>query len=135
MEIKEGSFIYFARKDIILAKHDFSVDMDSTCIHCQQAIEKSLKAVIEAKGGKPPHTHNLTVLADKTGIESLKELDSDLRFISSTYFDLRYPGSYMPITEKSAKLAIALAESIYSTCISEIESICTPYETTSIFSE
>ena len=135
MEIKKGSFLYVAEKKLDIAKILFSHDLDEACIQCQQCIEKSLKAVIEARGEKPPYVHNLNVLAEKSGMELLKEFDSDLRFINSTYFDLSYPSSYAPVTEKSAKIALSVAEDIYNKCKVEVSRIQESFEPTDLFKD
>ena len=59
--------------------------------HAQQAIEKSLKAIIEYEKIEISKTHNLKRLYKK--IEHIIELDKNrLDFINELYIDSRYPG-------------------------------------------
>ena len=59
--------------------------------HSQQAIEKSLKALIEYKKLPMAKTHNLEKLYKK--LDNMIELDYDrLELINESYIDSRYPG-------------------------------------------
>ncbi|HFE64142.1 MAG TPA: HEPN domain-containing protein [Caldithrix sp.] len=60
--------------------------------HAQQAIEKSLKAVLEEKETKVPRTHNLITL--KELVEKYLKINIEeelLTGINETYIDTRYP--------------------------------------------
>jgi len=60
--------------------------------HSQQAIEKSLKAILEEKESKVPRTHNLIALIGKVkkylNLRIEEELIAEL---NETYIDSRYP--------------------------------------------
>jgi HEPN domain-containing protein len=59
--------------------------------HSQQAIEKSLKALIEYKKLPMAKTHNLEKLYKK--LDNMIELDYDrLELVNESYIDSRYPG-------------------------------------------
>lgn len=67
---------------------------DAVCFHCQQCIEKMLKAVLIQSGVNPPRIHDLVVLSDH-----LRKIDSrwspqdkELRFLSQGANLFRYPG-------------------------------------------
>jgi HEPN domain-containing protein len=65
----------------------------SICFHAQQFIEKTLKGIIESNGLIPPKTHDIEYLANRIrdlGYDVPMTLD-DLQFLSSIYFDTRYP--------------------------------------------
>ena len=56
-----------ARNDILDADNNLSakqVPCDTVCFHCQQAVEKLLKAMLSAKGVPPPRTHDLLALLE-----------------------------------------------------------------------
>ncbi len=61
--------------------------------HCQQAVEKLLKAVIvKQTNQRPPHMHELRVLLEKiTGFEISTELAQSVARIDSYYVGSRYP--------------------------------------------
>jgi len=63
------------------------------CFHAQQFFEKLLKGILEAHDVIPPKTHDIEYLVNR-----VKELgyklpvsDQDIMYISSIYFDTRYP--------------------------------------------
>ena len=61
---------------------------------CHQTIEKALKAsIVKQKDETPPYTHNLTILAEKSGIyEQMTESQKDfLDFLEPLNIAARYP--------------------------------------------
>lgn len=61
---------------------------------CHQTIEKALKAfIVKHKDETPPYTHNLTILAEKSGIyEQMTESQKDfLDFLEPLNIAARYP--------------------------------------------
>ena len=85
--------------------------------HAQQAIEKSLKAIIEYEKIEISKTHNLKRLYKK--IEHIIELDKNrLDFINELYIDSRYPGDmgllpYGKPTLEDAKEFYEFAQSVF----------------------
>ena len=66
----------------------------SVTFHSHQAIEKSLKAILEDRNIRIPKTHDLEKLYGmilKAGIE-LKPEEDILEQINEVYIDSRYPG-------------------------------------------
>lgn len=60
--------------------------------HCQQAIEKSLKAVLEENEHVVPKIHDLITLLSSTEEYIELEIDSKLLIlINESYVDARYP--------------------------------------------
>jgi HEPN domain-containing protein len=56
-----------AKNDLLDADNNLAarqVPCDTVCFHCQQAVEKLLKAVLSAKGVPPPRTHDLLSLLE-----------------------------------------------------------------------
>lgn len=63
-----------------------------TSFHCQQAIEKSFKAILEKHSAKIEKTHNLEKLYDKVSKFHKIELDENLLLIiNEMYIESRYP--------------------------------------------
>jgi HEPN domain-containing protein len=67
---------------------------DQTCLHCQQSVEKYLKAILEDQGRPVPKTHDLDELLDLLKIDSptLKKSRRGLLFLSDYAVNARYPG-------------------------------------------
>lgn len=87
-------WLRYAVRDTEVAKLSMDHGYYADCVeHCQQAIEKAMKAQLADGGMIPPKTHNLTELAMRTGVyEKLdvrhKELYQEL---SMLYTRTRYP--------------------------------------------
>lgn len=84
------------------------------CFHCQQAVEKALKALIVAQGGVPPKTHDLLVLSNqcllpKRDVAALQACALDFMEYA---VELRYPGDYEPDAAE-ASAAVAHAKRVY----------------------
>ena len=59
--------------------------------HSHQAVEKSLKALIEYQAKPIQKTHKLQSLVDTTGL-NLNDYDELIQVLDSLYIDSRYPG-------------------------------------------
>lgn len=105
-----------SQSDLKAAEHLLAADdaslYDAVCFHCQQAIEKRLKALLLKKNSRPPKTHDLRVLA---GL--LKEMtppiiiDEDgLDYLHHFAVEYRYPG-YRAVQEE-AQEAILLCKAL-----------------------
>jgi HEPN domain-containing protein len=94
---REGNpqeWLYAAEKDQRAAQHLLDADDYEACaFHCQQAVEKLLKAIIVKQTGKRPvHTHDLRTLMDNiSGIEIASEMRDKVSDIGSYYVGSRYP--------------------------------------------
>ena len=61
---------------------------------CQQAIEKSLKAIIADRTKEmPPRLHNLLELATIAGVDPGKDRSALMRSLTNFYIHSRYPGT------------------------------------------
>ncbi len=86
---------------------------DTACFHAQQAIEKSLKAVIAYHGEAIPHTHDLKLLAvEASSVAPGLELDAErLSAITPYAAELRYDMGFWPDRAKAGE-ALAVAEDV-----------------------
>ena len=116
-----------ARDDLSLIEH-ILLDEHLThlaAFHAQQAIEKSIKALLEAKNLKVPKTHSPNRLFALVGT-GIQEIDSDLLLtLDGLYIELRYPGEFglLPDGKPSlndAQLFYDFAVSIYETVFQQI---------------
>lgn len=87
----------------------------------QQAIEKSLKALIEEKGERVPKIHSLSKLFFLCGGLIDLQIDETLVIaLDSLYIESRYPGEFGLLPEgkptiKQAQLFYDFAKDVYST--------------------
>lgn len=88
-------WLLFAERDLKSSKLLLN-DATLTTIaafHCQQAVEKGLKAIFENQNLKIPRLHNLEILYKKANIEKFVHVDLEiLQRINEGYIDSRYPG-------------------------------------------
>jgi len=83
------------------------------CFHAQQAVEKSLKAVLLAHGVSFPRTHNLRVLVDLLPAALARPGAVDEAVGLTDYAALaRYPGEYEPVSDEEYRAAVRLAEAV-----------------------
>lgn len=88
---------------------------DTACYHAQQAIEKSLKAVLAHRGVAIPRTHNLEDLAQSAvDVNPTLALDIDrLADITPFAVELRYDPDFWPDHDTAAE-AISTARAVRS---------------------
>ena len=87
---------------------------DDLCFDAQQAVEKSLKAVLVHRGIDFPKTHNirsLLELLDPTGSQISKEIWKAMS-LTNYAVETRYPGPAEPVTRSEYREAVALAENV-----------------------
>lgn len=87
--------------------------------YAQQAIEKSLKALIEESGGRVPKIHSLSKLFELCSAFLSISFDDDIIIaLDSLYIESRYPGEFGLLPEgkpnqKQAELFYEFAQNIY----------------------
>jgi len=126
-----NAWIFFADKDLSLAefiveKPEFTGELS---FHCQQAVEKYLKAYLAKSKIKFRKTHDLVELYHL--IKGIKDLNIDeilLKDIRDLYVEIRYPSNIgllsdgsLPTLEK-AKIYLDLAKKIAGIVKAELES-------------
>lgn len=85
---------------------------DAICFHCQQYIEKIIKANIIANGVNVPRTHGLTALLDildKMDIEISDQAYEWASMLEDYAVGIRYPGDYLDPTKEEALAAYDIA--------------------------
>jgi HEPN domain-containing protein len=101
-----------AEADLDVARRIAALDRphhDAVAFHCQQAIEKLLKAAMAARGVEPPKVHDLPELlrrAQTAGLEWSWPL-TELRMLSVAAVHARYPGFGVPAETAIELLHIA----------------------------
>jgi HEPN domain-containing protein len=111
-------WLALARADLAVAR---SVDREDelqrglACFHCQQAAEKSLKAVLVHAGVAFPWTHNLTqlvALVESTTERSAPDEVRAARMLSDYATAMRYPDAIGVATSAALDEALALAAGV-----------------------
>jgi HEPN domain-containing protein len=89
---------------------------EDLCYDCQQAVEKSLKALLINRNIEFPWTHSISKLleiAEQSGIYIPDEI-KDSVILTDYAVETRYPGDYAPVDEDMYKEALKLAEKVVS---------------------
>ena len=87
--------------------------LEIICFHCQQSVEKALKACLYSRSIRPPRTHDLDEfisLCDNSQISELRELTIPLNDYSVM---IRYP-SHEEVNQDDKNQAIAIARKTVS---------------------
>lgn len=86
---------------------------------CQQAVEKTLKALIVHRSHQfPPRLHNLSRLAQEAGLPDNHAFADDLRELSAYYIQSRYP-------EEIGEIASGVTSEISAEALGKTEKILT----------
>ena len=95
--------------------------------HSQQAIEKSLKALIEESGDRIPKIHSLSKLFNSCSVYIDFQFDEDLIIaLDSLYLESRYPGEFGLLPEgkptlKQAQMFHDFANKIYLSVMHQLQ--------------
>lgn len=114
-----------AANDLFTARHVLSAmdgPTDTPCFHAQQAVEKTLKAVLTAAGLQAERTHDLPVLLDQAvavlpGLATHREWSIQL---SEYAVVVRYPVEVEEPARSEAEAAVAAAAVVYAACAAHL---------------
>ncbi len=107
-----------ARNDLlsaqILVEHRPPV-LDTAMFHCQQAVEKTLKAFLVWKAVPFEKVHSLPYLLDLCEAEEpdLVSLRDSVEALSPFAVEIRYPGEVMEISLQEAVDALTTAQAVW----------------------
>jgi HEPN domain-containing protein len=97
-DFRNAEYVMTMRKDC---------PFDTVCYHCQQCMEKYLKAVLIFEEVEFPRTHDLVVLFNLSLIlKSLGINIQDLQPLNRYSIEARYPGDWEHVEEAEAKSAL-----------------------------
>lgn len=108
-------WVRYAKRDLGLASIPASDDAMRECLafHIQQAVEKSIKAVLVSRSIDFPYTHNLKILLDLLPSDLSLPVDADeVAGLTDYVVSGRYPGEYEPVTKEDFDKALRLTESV-----------------------
>lgn len=109
------AWLAHARSDLRIAEACIEgVFLEDLCYHAQQAAEKALKAVLLAKNGSFPYTHNLAELVYRLQCLGVQVPQTILDAVGLTSYavERRYPGFDQELTEQDRRLATGMAASV-----------------------
>jgi HEPN domain-containing protein len=116
-----------AAKDDLILLEDIKNNVHITnliAFHSQQAIEKSLKAVIESKNQKVPKTHKLQQLFELVDIKI--DLNDNLinliHLLDELYIDSRYPNDFGLLPY--GKPSLEDAKEFYEFALTVFDKVC-----------
>lgn len=93
-EADPKEWLRYAENDRRAAQHLLEAeDYEACAFHCQQAVEKLLKAVVvKQTGQRPRHTHEMSALLEQLGdFEIEVEIAQSISSIGVYYLGARYP--------------------------------------------
>jgi HEPN domain-containing protein len=97
---------------------------DTVSYHCQQCVEKYLKALLIFRGIDFPRTHDLVVLFNLLReVETLTVQVQDVQPLNRYSIESRYPGDWEPIDESEVRSAFEMAKNIRSVIRPILESV------------
>ena len=101
------------------------VATSSVCFHCQQAVEKFLKAYLIANGVDIKKTHNIEFLLSECSDIDKDFVEIDPKELSDFAVDARYPGDmYIPDERETLeykRIAVEIKEIVESKIFKIIE--------------
>jgi len=115
-----------ANKDLRTAEHELSNPdsvTESVCFHCQQAVEKYLKAYLVFLNILFPKTHEIGELITKceTEDEGIKILKEEADFLTDYAVEVRYPDDWFEPTHDESEEAVEIAKKVRDYIASKIK--------------
>lgn len=112
-----SSWLNKAKKDLLSARHELSFKdavTETVCFHCQQAVEKYLKAYLVYLGIPFTKTHEIGELITKceSKDKEISKLKEEADKLTDYAVEVRYPDELYEPTLKEAKEAFEIAMKI-----------------------
>ena len=88
---------------------------EDLCFDAQQAVEKSLKAILIKLNQSFPKTHSIGILLkliEEADVEIPKNINQ-AKLLTAYAVDARYPGDYEPVNKEEYKEALKIAEDVF----------------------
>jgi len=110
-------WIIKALEDFKIAKHELSFPEEETstgpvCFHCQQVVEKLLKAYLVLKGVDFGRTHDLEVLLKLCSEQDSEFMNLDIGHLTDYAVEVRYPEEFYIPSVEEAKECFEIASNI-----------------------
>ena len=106
-----------AKNDLITAQQTLALldgPTDTPCFHAQQAVEKSLKALLTAEGVAFPRTHDLMPLLElaRAVLPDLERFRNAFAELTDYAVEVRYPGDFIDPSREDAQAALETARQV-----------------------
>ena len=98
-----------------LGKVSQGILYEDLCFDAQQAVEKSLKAILIKLNKSFPKTHSIGILLkliEEAGVE-IPENINQAKLLTVYAVDARYPGDYEPVSKEEYNEALKIAEDVF----------------------
>jgi len=121
-------WIELADKDLALAEHTAKTmrpaPYEIVCFHCQQFVEKYLKAFLVSSGQEPPYIHDLVKLTALCESENKAFSEIKQKCIALTEYGVqpRYPNN-MQMNEEDMKGALHFAADIKTFMLKKVSEL------------
>lgn len=120
------AWLDIAENDLISAQRLIEVEpyiLDTACFHCQQSVEKNLKAFLVVNGIEPERTHSISYLLEQCGKFDNVFTSIDQKRLDTFAVVIRYPHSAELPTIEETKELFELAKSIKAIVLERIGKI------------
>jgi len=96
---------------------------DSVCFHCQQYVEKLLKALLTKNGVEAPRTHDIRRLAQMAEpfVQGLSDFIEQADKLTIYGVETRYPGRLLAVGLDQMRQAIEIAEEVGNIILSKLD--------------
>ena len=96
---------------------------EDLCFDCEQAVEKSLKALLVSIDLSFPRTHSISHLIELIEEQNIKVPDEIKDSISLTAYAVstRYPGDFEPVDEQEYQEALEISDKVFNWVKAKIE--------------
>ena len=97
--------------------------LDTACFHCQQAVEKALKAYLIWRGVSFERVHSLTYLLDLCQVQEpqFAALMDKAETLAPYAIEIRYPGAAIDVSQEEAQEALAITEAVWNFVLALID--------------
>jgi HEPN domain-containing protein len=89
-------------------------EIETACFRCQQAVKKSLKAMLALNDQRPPHTHKLSDLFGlcERWMPGIAAHEADCGWLTGCAVESRYPDNKVKLTHETVTRGLAAAEMV-----------------------
>ena len=95
--------------------------LDTACFHCQQAVEKYLKAFLVYNGAEIARTHNLFFLLGECAKYDNDFLNIEIKELNDFGVDIRYPDNFIMPSAEETNEYFQIAADIKALVLKKIE--------------
>lgn len=113
-----------AKSDLAIASAEIEgVYLEDLCYHAQQAVEKSLKAILLARVGSFPYIHDLAELVNRIQQAGVQVPEPVRSAVALTEYAVgaQYPGLDEPVTRSDWEEALNMANEVLNWAVALLE--------------